>query len=303
MSELAQARTGAPPDAVLVHALGQDGDPPLSLVGGKAASVDRLARLGFATPPGFCLTAAAHRAYREGAGIAARFEELRSRLPDEAARVALAELARSEPLPDALLRILGAAVDELREWLGAEARLAVRSSATDEDGAAASFAGAHESVLGVACEPAAVEDALRTCWASLWSPGAVAYRDRRGLGYAAEMAVVVQRLVEAEASAVVFTKDPVTGATREVMVAATEGFGEEIMAGGGDAFTFRVDRGTRALLDVDGPAVPWPVSLADLNALVETVLQVERAYGAPVDVEAAFEAEEWTLVQARPVTT
>jgi phosphoenolpyruvate synthase/pyruvate phosphate dikinase len=75
------------------------------------------------------------------------------------------------------------------------------------------------------------------------------------------------------------------------------------MAGGEDAVTFRVDRGTRALLEVEGAKGPWPISLADLNDLVEIVLEVERSYECPVDVEAAFDGEQWTLVQARPVTT
>lgn len=287
----------------LVRGLGEGEPPAAALVGGKAASVDALARLGFAVPPGFCLTAVAHRTYREGAGLAERYDELRERLPGEEARAALAELARAEPLPAALRDALDERVGALRAGLPDGARLAVRSSAIDEDGASASFAGAHESVLGVACTPEAVEDAVRTCWASLWSAGAIAYRERRELGYRSEMAVVVQALVEAESSAVAFTKDPVTGSTRELMVATCESFGEGIMAGGADAVTFRVDRGTRALIGVEGANGPWPVGLADLNRLIEIVLSVESSYRCPVDVEAAFDGERWVLVQARPVTT
>jgi pyruvate,water dikinase len=293
----------APATADLVHGLGEGEPPAVALVGGKAASVDRLARLGFRTPPGFSLTAAAHRAYRDGAGLTERYDGLRSRLPDEEARTGLEGLARAEPLPGALRAALEERVAALSAALPDGARLAVRSSAIDEDGVSASFAGAHESVLGVECNAAAVEEAVRTCWASLWSPGAIAYRERRSLGFETEMAVVVQALVEAEGSAVAFTKDPVTGSTRELLVATCESFGEGIMAGGEDAVTFRVDRGTRALIEVEGASGPWPISLADLNRLVEIVLEVERSYECPVDVEAAFDGEEWTLVQARPVTT
>lgn len=289
--------------AALVHGLGEGDPPAVALVGGKAASVDGLARLGFATPPGFCLTAVAHRAYREGAGLTERYDDLRGRLPDEEARARLQELARAEPLPAPLRSTLEERVGALRAALPDGARLAVRSSAIDEDGVSASFAGAHESVLGVECTVEAVEEAVRTCWASLWSAGAIAYRERRALGFESEMAVVVQGLVEAEGSAVAFTKDPVTGATRELIVATCESFGEGIMAGGEDAVTFRVDRGTRSLIEVEGANGPWPIALADLNRLIEIVLAVEGAYERPVDVEAAFDGEQWVLVQARPVTT
>jgi len=289
--------------AELTCGLGGGAPPHVALVGGKAAGVDRLARAGFRTPQGFSVTSVAHRAYRDSTGIATRFQELRARLPDEDARVELAALAHAGPFPEELTAALAEQLDLLRDAAPAGARLAVRSSATDEDAQRASFAGAHESVLGVELELDAVEAAVRTCWASLWSAGAVAYRHHRALGYAAEMAVLVQRLVEASASAVAFTKDPVTGSTREVVVAATDGLGEGIMAGGDDALTFRVDRNTRALIEVDGPRGPWPLSIGDVNRLVDVVLDVEHMYGSPVDVEAAFEEEVWTLVQARPITT
>jgi len=292
-----------PTAGALTYAIGAAAEPPPALVGGKAASVDRLARLGFATPGGFCLTSAAHCAYRESAGLVARFDELRGRLPDDDARSELAAVARAAPLPQSTRAALAESIDALRATMPAGARLAVRSSATDEDGRGASFAGAHESVLGVACELDAVEEAIRTCWSSMWSRGAVTYRYHHELGYGAEMAVLVQELVHATASAVVFTEDPVTGSTDEMLVSTGDGFGEDIMAGGRDALTFRIDRATRAVLDVDGPGGPWPVSLATVDRLVELALAVERAHNVSVDVEAAFDGREWILLQARSITT
>lgn len=281
----------------LVHVLGRGEPPSVEEVGGKAQSLDRMLRMGLPVPPALCVPVAAHRAYLADGGLAERAGELRARLPDEDARAELAALAHAAPLPAALRAALERALAEL-----AGARLAVRSSAVDEDGARASFAGAHESVLGVDCEPDAVERAVRACWESLWSARAVAYRAQRALGFDAAMAVVVQELVECVASSVAFTKNPVTGSEREVIVCCTDGLGDEMMAGGGDATTFTVDKATRELIDVEGDDGPWPISIAALNAIVDAAVALERAGGGPVDVEAGFDGRRWLLVQSRPVS-
>ena len=151
--------------------LGEATDPgPL---GGKAANLDRLTRLGFPVPPGFCLTTAGYRRYIDAHRLGDRVTALAAALPDESARQELASLTRAYPLPPDLGAALGEAVRALTSTAHSGTLLAVRSSAVGEDAAAASFAGQHESVLGVRAD--GVADAVTTCWASLWSPRAVAY--------------------------------------------------------------------------------------------------------------------------------
>jgi pyruvate,water dikinase len=294
----------------------------LRVVGGKAASLDRLARLGFRIPPGFCVTTAAFHA--QLAAIPGGLEAVAA-LPDESARVRLTSAFESTAIDPGLRASLDAAiarlVDELVE-LGVGAPLfAVRSSGIGEDGTAASYAGLHETELGVA--PAGIEAAVRRCWASLWSPSALAYRVRRELPLdGGGMAVVVQSLVAADASAVVFTRHPVTR-TDDIVITAVRGLGESMVAGTVTPDTLVLDRRTLELVDfapgdrgsrlvasdgggvveVPDPAADAALDGALLGDLAELALRVEGGFGVPVDIEAAAAGGRWFLLQARPITT
>jgi pyruvate,water dikinase len=294
----------------------------LRVVGGKAASLDRLARLGFRIPPGFCVTTAAFHA--QLAATPGGLEAVAA-LPDEAARVRLTGAFETTPAAAGLRATLDAAiarlVDELVQLGVAEPLFAVRSSGIGEDGTAASYAGLHETELGVA--PGGIEAAVRRCWASLWSAPALAYRVRRGLPLdGGGMAVVVQSLVPADASAVVFTRHPVTR-TDDIVITAVRGLGESMVAGTVtpdtlvlDRRTLEVvdfapgDRGSRLVASDGGGVVEVPDPAADaaldgtlLADLAELALRVEGGFGAPVDIEAAAAGGRWFLLQARPITT
>lgn len=300
-------------------------------LGGKAASLDRLAKLGYAVPPGLCLTADAFRTQLAAvvAGDTGAAAALAT-LPDESARVALVAAFEATPTEPALSTALGDAVARLGAALAAATgdthgaagvRFAVRSSALDEDGSIASFAGLHETELGRRADE--IEGAVRRCWASLWSQPAVAYRTRRGLSFDdLAMAVVVQALVPAEASAVVFTRHPVTGRDDQVLVTAIRGLGEPMVSGLATPDTIVVDRATRAVVESE-PGRPGPrlfmrpgglVEMPDpgtgpaldqdaLDELVGLALAVDEAYGDRVDIEAARAGGRWLLLQARPITT
>ena len=249
-------------------------------LGGKAASLDRLIRLGYRVPPGFCVTTAA---FRPGAEA-------------------------TESLDAELVDALSAALDRLEaavaEVTGGPVRLAVRSSAIGEDGTAASFAGLHETELDVA--PSDVPAAVRRCWASLASAPAVAYRARRGLSEDdVAMAVVVQALVPADAAAVVFTRHPVTGREEQLVITAARGLGDAMVAGTMTPDTFVIDRATGAVVEfTPGEGTGEPVlDAAALSELVELSLAVERDFGRAVDIEAAMTGQDWYLLQARPITT
>ena len=279
----------------LIVWLGQGSDGSRAL-GGKGASLDRLAGLGFRVPPGFCLTTAAFRA-QLAAGIGVSRDASRG-----AARLAAGPLvpAIEASLADAVRRL----VAELAAAGAFAPRFAVRSSALGEDGTVASYAGLHETELDVA--PDGVAGAVRRCWASLWSPAAVAYRNRRELSPDdAEMAVVVQALVPADAAAVAFTRHPVTGRDDQIVLTAVRGLGDAMVAGTVTPDTYVVDRASRDVVTFDPGEDPAGPALEPdaLRALVNLCLEVEKRFGHAVDIEAALAGDTWFLLQARPITT
>jgi pyruvate,water dikinase len=250
-----------------------------SLFGGKAASLATALRAGLPVPPGFALS------------------------------VEAAAAVSSEPHATDLAACLASSGE----------RWAVRSSAVGEDGAAASFAGQHLTVLGVSTAdvPAAVAKVV----ASGRGGGARAYRARMGLGDAG-MAVVVQALLPAEVAGVLFTVDPVTG-TPGIVVEAAWGLGEAVVSGLVTPDHWRLDAdgalvehrpGSRDVQVVarDGGAREEPLppdragraclSAADLTALVALVRDVDRVWAGPHDLEFAFSGGSLWLLQRRPVT-
>ena len=291
---------------------------PLDAVGGKAASLDRLARDGFLIPPGFCITSAAFRAHLTGIARRAPLREALDGLPDESARRVVVELVRDSAIALPVAEALRAGLQRLAD--DGETTLAVRSSAIGEDGQASSYAGLHDTELGLVAD--AVEPAVRRCWASLWSPEALTYRRHRGIAIDdAAMAVVVQALVPADSAAVAFTRHPVTGRDDQLVVTAIRGLGEPMVSGLATPDTAIVDRATRDVIDFspgdsgerllvrDGSVTRTAdsgtdpaLSPAELAELVELAIQVERAFAAPVDIEAAHARGRWYLLQARPIT-
>ena len=255
------------------------------LLGGKGASLDRLARLGFAVPPGFCVTTRAFQAQMaalEGGNVAASpiWPEILGEIHAALARL---ELVAREP--------------------GWNVRLAVRSSAIGEDSSAASYAGLHETELDRTIDE--VPDAVRRCWASLWSAPALAYRERRGIPPDdAAMAVVVQQLVPADAAAVAFTRHPVTGREDQLVVTAVRGLGDAMVSGTVTPDTFVIERSDPANVEATrGDDIEQSIDDRQLRDLVEMCLAVEATYGRSVDIEAALTGGRWYLLQARPITT
>jgi len=284
------------------------GDVETARVGGKGASLNRLARAGFRIPPGFCLTTDAFAAHAATVPGFDHVHEEPAALLDEATRFALVAAMLGGPLSPAVEAALAAPLDRLAGLAfgdrGAPSMLAVRSSAVAEDGASASFAGLHDTELGLSVHE--VAPAVLRCWSSLWSDRAVGYRARRGLALdGGAMAVVVQALVPALAAAVAFTRHPVTGRSDQILINAVPGLGEEMVAGTVTPDTIVVDKADRAVVDFTAGDSGGGRALADdvLDSLVALCLGVERAFGAAVDIEAAHAADGWYLLQARPITT
>jgi phosphohistidine swiveling domain-containing protein len=257
--------------------LSRVGPREIALVGGKAAGLGALIGAGFPVPAGFVVTTAAYRDFLDTTGLAGHpARELHERIP-------------REPVPDRIVAAVRAAAAGLR------GPVAVRSSGTAEDLAGASFAGQHDTYLGVDGEEAVLA-AVRDCWASLWTPRAVAYRERYGWDESdLALAVVVQEMVDAEWAGVLFTADPVSGRRDHVVVEAVRGLGEALVSGTATGEHLVADKAT-------GRPVRGSVGVPDAAGLVRIGRDVEAAFGTPQDIEWTYAEGRFQLVQARPLT-
>ena len=230
MAEESDIPTGDP-GPQLVAGLAAFGRHDLETAGGKAANLGELVRSGLPVPPGFVVTTAAYSefvdAHRLGDRIVALVPARGADLAAyESAAEAIADLFTTGRVPDDLAAAIAAAYREL----GSDA-VAVRSSATAEDLAGASFAGQQDTYLNITGQDA-VLDAVRRCWASLWTARAMAYRARQDIEPTqVSLAVVVQELVDAESAGVMFTADPSTGRRDAVLISAAWGLGEAVVGG------------------------------------------------------------------------
>jgi len=282
--------------------------PEVARIGGKGASLARLAGFGFRIPPGFCLTTDAFAAQLATLPGGDRLTTDPTVLAETGSRAELVRAMLAGPLAPAVATALAGPLARLAGQLGADAahpvRLAVRSSGVAEDGTAASFAGLHDTELDLA--PDDVAPAVLRCWASLWSDRAIGYRTRRGLALdGGAMAVVVQALVPAIAAAVAFTRHPVTGRTDQILVNAAPGLGEAMVSGLVTPDTIVIDKADRTVVDfIAGDHEGGPALAEDaLAELIGLCLDAEGAFGAAVDIEAALATDGWYLLQARPITT
>ena len=273
--------------------------------GGKAWNLSKLIRLGFPVPSGLVLTCEAFERFlavdRLGAGIEALHGRLDPAHPTGRRDVSRAIRARVDggTLPADVLEALDAAGREL----SAQAGLAVRSSAVGEDGAAASFAGQFDSVLHVDSVEA-LRRAVRVCWASYWSERSLGYRAARNARLGG-MAVVLQRQVSARVSGVLFTRAPAGtpgAAGEDLLIECCPGLADRLVSGQTDPERLVVPRaGATATGPV--PSAGGLLSAADVRALTDVALRLERELGAPQDVEWSIEDDGrlWVL-QTRPIT-
>ncbi len=308
----------------------------LSAVGGKAASLGEMTAAGLPVPPAFVVSADTYRAFIEDTGIETELFEAVDVDPDDSAALAEAaehaqDLIEETPIPPSLREEILAAYDEI----GEDVPVAVRSSATAEDLPDASFAGQQETFLNVTRDD--LLDRVRECWGSLFTQRAIYYREEQGFDHhAVDIAVVVQEMVDAEKSGVMFTSHPSTGAP-VVTIEAAWGLGEAVVSGAVTPDNYVIDRATGELReesvadkkvmhvrDADtGETVEREVpedrrtervlTEDELDALLDLGEEIEDYYGEPQDVEWAI-ADDGSgagrgpdgtvyLLQSRPITT
>jgi len=180
-------------------------------------------------------------------------------------------------------------------------RIAVRSSAADEDSAKLSFAGQMDSFLEVAAFPDFLKRVL-DCWASLYNERAVSYRRQNGIDpWKAKTAVIVQQMVEAEISGVVFTANPINRNPDEMLITAVLGLGEKLVSGQSDSDTHILDR-TGQLISSEIVGEKSCLSQTQLQKIRQLAYVAEKAKGAPLDIEFSIAQDKIYLLQARPIT-
>lgn len=298
----------------------------LSLVGGKGASLGELASEELPVPPGFCVSTQAFSDFvRSIPTLGEQLAKLQELSADdtEAIRSAaydLRESLLSHPVPASTSR----AIIDAHDQLGG-VRVAVRSSGTLEDLDSASFAGQHDTFLEVTADT--LIEKVRACWASLYTERAVAYRRQRDVDERrALMAVVVQKMAEADCAGVLFTVDPLSGRRDVAVVDSSWGLGEAVVSGIVNPDNYRVKKDTLDLLEVklgdkaieicpkEGGGVEHldvdearrkEKTLADeaVRRLVRLGTRLEELKGAPQDIEWCVRGDAVYLLQSRPITS
>lgn len=299
----------------------------LAATGGKGASLARLAGAGLPVPDGFHITTAAYRQFVAANGlqphILAVLEGVDATRPatlEQAAQSIAALFAAGSVPPELAANI----VQAYAMLPGTDPAVAVRSSATAEDLPEASFAGQQETFLNVS-GAAPLLEAVRRCWASLWTARAIGYRLRQGIAPEdVALAVVVQILAPAEAAGILFTANPVNGRRDQAVISAAWGLGEAVVGGLVTPDTLTVDKVSGAVVErqtadktvmtvrtpdsTDEQPVPDDLrrvpALGDDTAtmLVRMGVQIEELYGLPMDIEWALVDGAVFILQARPIT-
>ena len=294
--------------------------------GGKGMSLSRLANADMPVPDGFHITTEAYRKFVSVNGLQPKImlalENADTTDPAtlEAASAAISGFFAGGTVPDEIVDTVRTAYAQL----GGDKPVAVRSSATAEDLPGASFAGQQETYLNIRGEQAVV-DAVKKCWASLWTARAIGYRIRQGIRpESVALAVVVQELVPAEAAGIMFTANPINGKRDEIVINAAWGLGEAVVGGMVTPDTITVNKLTGSVIQREtaikrGMTVrtesgsgeqPVPdhlqkkIVLTDAQAvdLACYGTEIEKHYGMPMDIEWALADGKFTILQARPIT-
>lgn len=299
----------------------------LPQVGGKGANLGELTRAGLPVPPGFCIITSAYKQVAESADLTSLLLELTSTV-GQTRHAEIAAAIRERLLKVTFSPELVASVRTAYMSLGHDSALpvAVRSSATAEDLPFASFAGQQDTYLNIVGEDALL-DAVRRCFASLWTERAVSYRMSNHIdSFSISLSVVIQQMIDVTVAGVLFTANPLTGRRRQAVIDASPGLGEAVVSGAvnPDHFVVNTESGEivkrqlgdkrviiQALpgggtqrIEREGQSEQACLTDGQVQALAQLGARVEAHYHAPQDTEWAIDTtgKLW-LTQARPITT
>jgi pyruvate,water dikinase len=310
----------------LISDLREVGSADIALVGGKAANLGALLQKDMPVPPSFVLATAAYQQFLIADGIQTEIERLAGAVDItkpatvEHASTVIRGLFEQGNMPEVISQEIRACYEQM-----GCGPVAIRSSATAEDLPSSSFAGQQESYLNVIGAEQVVASVKR-CWSSLWTARAIAYRAQQGIpANGVCMAVVVQQMVPAEISGVLFTINPVTGNQEEMVINAAWGLGEALVSGhvtpdaiiiekasgqvkqmqvgGKDVMTVLAAHGTAERAVESQQRHTAVLSTKQVTRLFQLGSQVEAIFAAPRDIEWAIAGEQLYVLQSRPVTT
>jgi rifampicin phosphotransferase len=297
----------------------------LPLVGGKGANLGEMTKAGFTVPYGFCVTTESYKEFIEHNDLSDFISQVIkdadldniNHIGEEIRK----KLIHSE-IPEQIVQDIAKAVNKM----GAEGYYAVRSSATAEDLAFASFAGQQDTYLNIKGEKS-ILDAVRDCWASLFTDRAILYRIQNKIEHEkVYMSVVVQKMVLPEVSGIMFTADPVSGHRGIVSIDASYGLGEALVSGlvSPDLYKFNkrssmIDSKTiaeknLAIMPVEGGGTEKVQIIGEkstnqvmedsqIKSLAELGVKIEKHYGCPQDIEWCMEKGKLYIVQSRAITS
>ena len=293
--------------------------------GGKGASLGEMIRAGFPIPPGFIVLASAFDTFIDDNNLRAEIDAVLHAVNQKAihtvveASEKIRAIIESAPLSEELIKEIEHAFSDLNvEYV------AVRSSATSEDSADATWAGQLETYLNTSKDQLLKN--VKKCWSSLFTPNAIFYRFEKGLhGAPLSVAVVVQKMVDSEKSGIAFSVHPVTQDRNQLIIEAGFGLGEAIVSGEITPDSYSIEKDTdsiiqrninvqtRALTRGKNGMNVWKelgevglqsvLDQKEILTLTELVKRVEINFGFPVDVEWAFENGEFFITQSRRITT
>ncbi len=283
----------------------------IAAVGGKASNLGDMAR-GLIVPPGFCLSTQAYHDNITHFKIDAHIQE-------KLANSGVNELQEAEKISEDISDIIvktpllpeieHEVADAFRKLSGENHNflVAVRSSATAEDLEDASFAGQQETFLNISGIDEVILN-IKKCWASLWTPRAIHYRSRRGFDHGSvKMGVIIQEMVPATISGVMFTANPVSNSRSEIRIEAVRGLGEQLVSGmsAGDVYILsksetNVDIKSKEITD---PSQGQMLNDYELRELAHAGLKIEVYYENFMDIEWAYSKGKFYFLQARPIST
>ena len=309
-------------------------------VGGKNANLGEMTSAGLPVPPGFAITAYSYKKFIEETGIAAKIYDIINETmttPDdpeqgEIASKKIRKLIESTRMPKDIEKAIKSAYEELCKKLKMkDVFVAVRSSATAEDLADASFAGQQETFLNVKGADDVITNTVK-CWSSLFTPRAIFYRNEKGFAHEKVfISVGVQKMVNSKAAGVMFTLNPVTGDTSQIVIEGNWGLGEAVVSGSVTPDDFVVDKeslkvtekrlakktvqyirdpktGNTVHAEVPTEKQEKPcINDEEIRKLAELAKRIEQHYGKPQDIEWAIDKDipypsNVFIVQSRPET-
>ena len=301
-------------------------DLDLPGIGSKAANLGKMLKIGLPVPEGFVITTDSYKRFVADNNINSEISNLliesekNNQASLEQTAQKIKKLFEQGEIPQELLM----EIDSAYEKIGCPT-VAVRSSATLEDLPQTSFAGQYDSYLNIEGKDQ-LHQSIKRCWASLWNMRALSYRmkqkaDHRELAHG----VVIQKLIRAEKSGVLFSANPVNGRRDQMLLSSSWGLGEAIVGGMVTADQWVVDKLNRTIIEeqinykkvmtvkkeagtanIDIPAgkrEQATLNQSEVFTLLELGAKAEKHFGAPQDIEWAFSKGTFYLVQSRPITS